>query len=198
MHCIALGRSGRGAEQGLPRPEPDKRGCGSATRRPGDPAGGGGEQWALGVVSGAAVPRKMRGSRKPSVCGWEPRRRWLGPGVQMKGQSSSQETWGGGHPAAHLAALGDWGGREGGDGTASRRGWDGSWRSSRESQRIPMGCQCQVGWRGVLGWGKLATMGQVREGETGRPTGASWPRAGAAGAGPTGGEVPGAPRMCWF
>lgn len=65
-------------------------------------------------------------------------------------------------------------------------------------RRIRVGCWSQAGWRGVLRWGKPAKMGQVREGETGRPAGTPWPRAGADGRAEAGvgGEVSGAWRTC--
>lgn len=40
-----------------------------------------------------------------------------------------------------------------------------------------MECWQQAGWAGVLGWKWLVRMGQVREGEVGRPWGAPGPRA---------------------
>lgn len=74
LACITLAPSGRGAGQQM--------WPGLRSQKPGG-------QQALCAVSRAGAHRKMWGSWKPFVCGWEVRRRWLGQGCQMKGQSSS-------------------------------------------------------------------------------------------------------------
>lgn len=182
LACIVLAPLGHGAGQGLPKPEHSKHGWGSASRSLEDPTGGGGQQ-APCAVSRAGAHSKRRCLE--TLCLWVGTEEQVaGEGLSDEGSVQLMREGGGVGAALQLTCLGL---KTGGWARGRRRDCHTEGAGMSPSgplgtfQRIRVGCWCQAGWRGVLRWGKLAEMGQVREGETISPAGAPRPRAGADG-----------------